>query len=104
MVNINLQRNWKLIEVLLQNALSTIVEQPASDVISCGKLLDEARNFISHNELDLALDSLAEAGRLSFPRAKFWDSLRQAAEIMELDEKALEFQLLWVESASNSLS
>ena len=28
---------------------------------------------------------------------------RQAAEKMELDEKALDFQILWVESASNSL-
>ncbi len=103
MADQKLQRKWELIERYLRNALSDFAEQPAIAIHSCTKLLEDAEHFLSHNELELALDSIAEAGGLSSPRARFWDSLRKAAEEMELTEKAEEFQFLWSEAASLSL-
>jgi hypothetical protein len=98
-----LQHRWEITERFLENALSVLAEQPEVAVLSCSKFLEDAERFLSHNELEQALDSLAEAGKISSPRARFWDSLRQAAEQMELTEKADEFQLLWSEAASLSL-
>jgi hypothetical protein len=103
MSDLDLQRKWDLIEELLKNACSDFAEQPQAVIAPHSELLVEANHFLDHNELGLALDTIAEAGRVTNPGARFWDSLRQAASQMERAEDAREFQLLWVEDAAASL-
>lgn len=97
------QAQWDLVIAFLHNAHAALAEQPTEIIATVSDRVAEFKEFLARNELELALESLAEAGRLSAPRARFWDSLRQAAERMELHERATDFGLLWVEVASNSL-
>lgn len=104
MADQDLQRKWAFIEALLKNACADFAEQPQAIIAPHSERIVEACHFLDHNELGLALDAIAEAGRATSPWGRFWDSLRQAASQMERTEDAQEFQLLWVEAASISLA
>ena len=104
MASIELQRNWELIERFLLNAKASLLEHPDANSQNVNILVCEFDDYLGHNEFELALNAIAEAGRLVSPRGRFWHSLLQAAREMALHDKALEFQYLFVEAASNSLS
>ncbi len=52
----------------------------------------EYSEFISHNELGLALDTLADAGQHCEVNAEYWHLLKKAAEVMGLNEQIKEFR------------
>ena len=100
-MNNELQKTWNLVETLLRNARA---ELDAGSMSAEGsEFLAEFDGYLSHNELELALDALTDAGKLTSARGRFWHSLSQAARLMELDEKAAELEYIFVQEASRSL-
>ncbi|MBK6907488.1 MAG: hypothetical protein IPH08_10540 [Rhodocyclaceae bacterium] len=98
----DLQENWKLIETFLRNARSDLPMQ-ASPSLEFSALLTEFDKYLSHNELGLALESIAAAGQLVETGGRFWHSLHQAAKKMELHEQAQEFEFRFVQAATLGL-
>jgi hypothetical protein len=96
-----LQKTWNLVETFLRNARSELDVGPMSAEVS--ELLAEFDGYLSHNELELALDALTDVGKLTSARGRFWHSLSQAARLMELGEKAAELEYIFVQEASGSL-
>ena len=98
----DLQQKWKLIERFLCNARSDLpAEKNPSPEFSA--LLAEFAEFMSHNELGLALESIAAAGELVETKGRFWHSLHLAANKMGLVEQAQEFESRFVQAATLSL-
>ena len=78
---------WETVERLLREAASRL----SSDCHARGvatETFDEFEEFLSHNELELAWDCLAEVGARQDASADFWSMLADAARRMELSEKA----------------
>jgi hypothetical protein len=99
----DLQQKWNLIEQLLNNARADLPEQspPSPEFLAC---LTEFEEFISHNELGLALECIADAGQLVETGGRFWHSLTQAADEMGLHEQAREFEFRFVLAAERVLA
>jgi hypothetical protein len=93
--------HWDSVRTLLRNALSELNKSPSAPLAVID--VTEFENFMEHNELELALYSLVQAGELVTPRAKFWSGLHQAAVLMELRETGTELLLKFAEAASRSL-
>ena len=93
-----LQKKWMAIEGFLRRARSDL---PSDGRIE--QLLTEFDDYLSHNELELALDALAEAGGVVSPPGIFWNRLVQAAELMELHEKKARLLHAFVEAAAAGL-
>jgi len=93
-----LQKKWKAVEGFLRRARSDL--PPDSRI---AQLLTEFDGYLSHNELELALDSLAEAGGVVSPPGIFWNRLVQAAELLELHEKKTDLLHAFVEAAAAGL-
>lgn len=65
-------------EVLLRDAAAHVVEM---------QVLENFEDFLSHNELGLALRELAAIG-LEYPvPADYWHKLKKAAEVMGLSDE-----------------
>jgi hypothetical protein len=54
--------------------------------------LAQYQDYLEHNELELALDELADVGVANSPPVEFWRKLCQAAENMELTEHVAKFE------------
>lgn len=104
MANPELEAKWVLVTELLSNARETLREQSDTYSPSVLEALSAFEHYLEHNELELALDAIAEAGQLTTPRARFWQSLIQAAEKMDLGEKAKEFQFLFVQAGARGIT
>ncbi|MEM4987516.1 hypothetical protein V8G57_08975 [Collimonas sp. H4R21] len=91
MSNFELLGQWEITEAWLREASSWIVVN--SDSAKNG--LNNFKEYLSHNELELALDELAEVA-MNFPQShRFWDSMCQAAASMKLDERSNAFATQW---------
>jgi hypothetical protein len=97
------QPDTNLTKAFLESAITLLAQADGSDSHTLRDALVAAERFMANTQFELALDVLAEAGRTTSPRAKFWDSLSKAAKEMGLREKAQEFSFLWAEAASASL-
>ena len=73
-----LLKQWQVTEALLRQAATEI---PGSSEFSV------CEEFLSHNELELALDVLEDAGRNHQVSREFWWNLKKAAEVMGLRER-----------------
>jgi hypothetical protein len=73
-----LVKQWAVTGTLLQAASSEIKGSTA--FVAC-------RYFLEHNELELALDVLEEAGHELVVSRDFWWNLKKAAEVMGLSER-----------------
>ena len=93
--------HWDSVKALLRNALFELNKSPRAPLAAA--VIREYEHFIEHNELELALDALIQAGELVTPRAKFWSGLHQAAVRMELRETGAELLLKFAEVASHGL-
>jgi hypothetical protein len=81
MSDAKLAKNWKVTETLLERARHAL---PAHHEQEYAALLTQYREFLEHNELELALDILEELGHLISARGGFWRDLERAAENMGL--------------------
>lgn len=86
-----LQESWKQIAELLENAAATLPDATAESGdagVPTGLLkgtLAEFREFLDHNELELAWDALAAVARESVAGSTTWFLLGRAASLMGLD-------------------
>jgi hypothetical protein len=93
--------HWDSVKALLRNALFELNKSPRASLAAT--VVTEFEQFIERNQLELALNSLVQAGELVTPRAKFWSGLHQAAVLMQLRETGAELLLKFADAASHSL-
>lgn len=91
-------KRWKVIETLLERARRALPDFPADHERECAALLAEYREFLEHNELGLAFDTLEQLGRLVPARGGFWRDLERAAEIMGLADRLPALRKAFVEA------
>jgi hypothetical protein len=90
MARAELEKNWAATVWHLEAARELIVASaaPGAD----GGTLAQYQDYLEHNELELALDELADVGVANSPPVEFWRKLCQAAENMELTEHVAKFE------------
>ena len=71
-------KQWQVTEALLRQAGTEIDGAP--ELAAC-------EEYLSHNELELALDVLEDAGHYNTVTRNFWWNLKKAAEVMGLHER-----------------
>ena len=79
-----LKQLWEAVRQDFDRARSLLPARPAQVEGS----LDRLREWLGHNELELALDELESLGEDNPAPPKFWEALRSAAERMGLAERA----------------
>jgi hypothetical protein len=87
MENVNLQKSWNVTATLLERARRVLPAPAGEQVQTYASLLGEYQNFLEHNELGLAFDTLERLGRLVSCRGGFWRDLERAAENMGLVDR-----------------
>jgi hypothetical protein len=90
-VNVDLRKRWKVTEALFNRAILGLPTLSPTERVAVDGLIVEAREFLAHNELGLALDDIAAAAALAPCRGRVWRDLERAAEVMGLPERASEF-------------
>ena len=95
MANSELLGQWRITEEWLRKASSLIVVNSSSE----GSRLGAFEEYLSHNELGLALEELAEAATHSSQGRRFWDAMVQAATSMKLDGRAQMFIGQWASAS-----
>jgi hypothetical protein len=88
-------KSWKITETLLERARHAL---PAGDEQERAALLVRYREFVEHNELELALDVLEELGHLTCARGGFWRDLERAAENIGLADRLPAFRKAFSEA------
>ncbi|CCD99695.1 hypothetical protein BRAS3809_2920001 [Bradyrhizobium sp. STM 3809] len=78
---------WTAVKALLGRSQAALPAPPLRYVQACAKLYGDFAEYLEHNELELALDTLMELGRLTSPHGGFWRDLERAAEIMNLNDR-----------------
>lgn len=89
-------KHWKIVKVQLDQAAQFL--QEPEQVTSEVKQLLVYREFLEHNELELALDELAEVAMNFGCKPGFWRRLKKPAIQMGLLEKAKEYEELFQEA------
>ena len=85
-MDIELTKRWRSTEAVLERARLALPE-PSQDVRpEFDQALSEYREYLSHNELGLAFDSLKAAASLVPSQGSVWKDLIRAAEFMELND------------------
>jgi hypothetical protein len=84
MADSKLVKSWKVTEALLERARHAL---PARHEQEHATFLTQYWEFLQHNELELALDTLEELGHLISARGGFWRDLERAAENMGLVDR-----------------
>jgi hypothetical protein len=83
-----LWKSWKITIAHLEHARKNLPEPAEENRSDYQHLLSDYHSYLEHNELELALDMLAELGDLARSKGGFWRELERAAKTMGLDEKA----------------
>lgn len=84
MTDAKLLKSWKSTETLLERARNALPASTGMNEQEYVALLTQYRQFLEHNELELALDMLEALGHLASCRGGFWQDLERAAENMGL--------------------
>lgn len=90
---VTLEQTWKQVTKLLEDAAAALPPPrrgKADREVKSGALsgsLGEFREFLDHNELELAWDALAAVARQSGAGADAWLPLVQAASLMHLEQQ-----------------
>ncbi|CCD94614.1 hypothetical protein BRAO375_3660008 [Bradyrhizobium sp. ORS 375] len=89
MVSPELAAQSTMVRALLGRAQATLPSPPLRHVQACAKLYEDFAEYLEHNELELALDTLMELGHLTSPGDGFWRDLERAAEVMGLNNRVV---------------
>jgi predicted Zn-dependent protease len=81
-----LTRSWEITRGHLAEARAALVDPRSDD-----SALREYEDYLGHNELELAMDCLMEAGEVCKATPEFWQALARAAANMGLHDRADEF-------------
>lgn len=87
MASKELQALWARIEADLRRARSFLPADADSDGV-----LSEYQEFLEHNELELACDTLEQYAEERLVEAAFWLALRDAAAKMSLQERVNQYE------------
>lgn len=78
------EQSWERTRAHLAAAVAHLPENPAPNPE--GGRLEEYRDYLEHNELELALDELEALGEANPVSAAYWQALARAAAEMQLRE------------------
>jgi hypothetical protein len=92
MADVALFKRWKISEALLKRAHRALPRPDQATEEQFRVLEDEFLEYLEHNEHELALDMLQEAGDMVVPRGGFWKDLIRAAENMGLTKRIPYFE------------
>jgi hypothetical protein len=84
MADAKLLKSWKITETLLEQARQALPTVPAQHEQESAAVLAQYREFLEHNELELALNILEDLGHLISATGGYWRDLERAAENMGL--------------------
>lgn len=85
-MDIELTKRWRSTEAVLERARLALPE-PSQDLRhEFDQTISEYREYLTHNELGLAFDSLKAAASLVPSQGSVWKDLIRAAEFMELND------------------
>ena len=100
-MDVELTKRWRATEVVLERA-RVALPQPGPEVQKrFDQVTSEYHEYVSHNELGLALEALRDAAALVSSRGGVWRDLIRAAELMELTALIPELQSRFEEAASD---
>ena len=100
MSDVALVKRWKISEVLLERAHRALPKPDKNLEAQFRALEIEFLGYLEHNEHELALDILQEAGELVAPRGGFWKDLIRAAQNMGLTKRIPYFESKFHEALS----
>jgi DNA-binding SARP family transcriptional activator len=83
----DLPKLWAQITADLEQARSTLLNDAAND-----KAIFQYKEFLSHNELELACDMLESYAETHTVNREFWLALRDAAAKMELYDRSRRYE------------
>jgi hypothetical protein len=84
-----LERSWAITTKHLRAAIDALARVTLSE--RSRRQVEDARSFLRHNELEVAMDVLGDAAEEADAPASFWEALAAAARRMELHDRASEF-------------
>ena len=87
--SMDLEKLWAQIRADLEQARNTLPNDAADD-----HAISQYEEFLAHNELELACDMLESCAETYAVNKEFWFALRDAAEKMELYERARSYEKL----------
>jgi hypothetical protein len=90
MARAELEQSWAVTVQLLEAARALLPGDPAAG--PDGGTLMGYQEYLGHNELELALDELADVGAGNSAPAEFWSKLGRAAENMGLKGHVAKFE------------
>ena len=91
-MDIELAKRWRSTEAVMERARSALPEPQDQIRNEFGQAIAEYQDFLSHNELGLAFDSLIAAADLVPSRGAVWRDLIRAAEFMQLSDRIPELE------------
>ncbi|MEO1582704.1 MAG: hypothetical protein AAFR91_12775 [Pseudomonadota bacterium] len=96
-----LTKHWKTIEVQLSQAAEFLDEPDRFSMLE--KELGEYRDYVDHNEFELAMDELAGIAHEFGCKTGFWRRLKKVAIQMDLDEKAEQYEKLFHDALARNV-
>jgi hypothetical protein len=99
-----LSKRWRTTEVLLERACSALPSPTPQGRVEFEAAVKEFRDYLSHNELELALDALCAAADLVIAPGRVWRDLARAAETMGLQDRLPKLRRKFLDAASRVLS
>jgi len=87
MTNPKLHKKWQVARANLRHALNAVPDPEPDQKVEFDLFLQRHKEYLEHNELELALDMLVELGLLVQCRGGFWKDLERAAKTMELQNR-----------------
>ena len=86
----DLQHSWKITQGHLEAAYTQLLAPIKEDVAVA--TVENFQEWLTHNELELALDELEGLGQLNNATAVFWRELLAAAQNMSLQDHVARYQ------------
>jgi hypothetical protein len=91
-MSVDLIKRWKATEAVLNRACAALPAPSAAARDEFEAAVAQFREYISHNELELAFEELQAAAALANCRGGVWRDLERAAEFMQLHDRAAEMR------------
>lgn len=101
MTDPRLIKKWKAIEIQLTQAAEFLIEPERFNLEQ--KELRDYQEYLRANELELAMNELAEIAYEYGAKSGFWRSLQKAAKNMELPDKVEEYERAFHDALSRNV-
>jgi hypothetical protein len=92
-------KRWQSIETVLERARLALPQPDSGVRADFDEAIAEYQEFLSHNELGLAFDSLKYAAGIVPSPGAVWKDLIRAAEFMNLEDELPKLEELFVAAA-----